>query len=121
MGLHQKINNIFGIASAMSHLHSHNILHRDLKTENILFDEHLFPKIGDFGLTHFFWSIDFMTQQSVSGIKGSQIYSSPEVIQYNEYSKSSDVYSFSLIVYEITTSEIPFKDSKNENLICNNV
>ena len=35
----------------MSYLHSHNIIHRDLKTGNILEDDYLFPKIADFGLS----------------------------------------------------------------------
>lgn len=39
---------IYGVASAMSYLHSHKILHRDLKPDNILIDDFLFPKIADF-------------------------------------------------------------------------
>ena len=47
----RKLKIIYGIASAMSYLHSHGILHLDLKPDNILLDDYLFPKVGDFGLS----------------------------------------------------------------------
>lgn len=39
---------IYGIASAMHSLHANNVLHRDLRPENILMDDHFYPKIEDF-------------------------------------------------------------------------
>lgn len=62
-----------------------------------------------------------MTFQSASGMKGSPSYSAPEILQFNEYSKSGDVYAFSLIIYEIITGEVPFKEIKNTNEIFNEV
>lgn len=47
----KKLINIFGIASAMSYLHSMAIIHRDLKPENILEDDSYYPKIADLGLS----------------------------------------------------------------------
>ena len=44
-----RLINIYGIASALKYLHSIEIIHRDLKPENILLDEHLLPKLSDFG------------------------------------------------------------------------
>ena len=41
----------FGITDAMRYLHLHNILHRDLKLENVLVDENYYPKVCDFGLS----------------------------------------------------------------------
>ncbi|KAK8895587.1 protein kinase activity protein [Tritrichomonas musculus] len=94
----------------MSYLHSNNILHRDLKPENIYLDDYLFPKIGDFGLSAKSHNIESMTFQSASGMKGTPSYSAPEILQFNEYSKSGDV-------YEIITGEVPFKEIKNINVI----
>ena len=113
----KKLINIYGIASAMSFLHSHNILHRDLKPQNIFLDDFLYPKIGDFGLSTKFHSVDSLSYQSISGLKGTPVYSAPEVLQDNCYSKSSDVYAFSFIVFEIITNEIPFQFLNNMNQI----
>ena len=100
----KKLINIYGIASGMSYLHSHKVIHRDLKLENILLDEYLNPKISDFGLSKI---IDFlsisMNVQSQRGLKGTPIYIAPEIYAEEEYSKSSDVYAFAFIVYEIIT------------------
>lgn len=106
----KKLINIFGIASAMSYLHSHNIIHQDLKPENILEDDYLFPKICDFGLSKIFHSNkESMSAESQSGFKGTPIYIPPETWIREEYSKAGDVYAFSLIVYELMTLEEPFK------------
>ena len=47
----KKLINLYGIAMGMSYLHSKHIIHRDLKPANIFLDDHLYPKIGDFGLS----------------------------------------------------------------------
>ena len=62
-----------------------------------------------------------MTYQSASGLRGNPTYSSPEILQFNEFTKSSDVYSFGFIAFEILTSEIPFKGIVNKNDIFNKV
>ena len=117
----KKLINIYGIASGMSYLHSNNILHRDLKAENVYLNDYLFPKIGDFGLSTKSHNIESMTFQSASGMKGTPLYSAPEILQFNEYSKSGDVYAFSLIVFQIVTGEVPFRNISNTNEIFNEV
>ena len=117
----KKLINIYGIASGMSYLHSKNICHRSLKPSNIYIDDILTPKIGDFGLSTPFTNLNNITHQSISGVKATPIYSSPEVLQSNEYSKMSDVYSFAFIVYEIISNEIPFSEIKNKTQIYNEV
>lgn len=111
----KKLINIYGIAIGMSYLHAHNILHRDLKPENILIDDYLHPKITDFGLSKI---TDFISAsiniQSQNGLKGTPIYMAPEILSEEKYSKSSDVYAFAFIVYEIMTCVKPFE---NYNLI----
>lgn len=87
----KKLMNIYGIAAALSYLHSQNIVHCNLKAENILLDENYLPKITD---------ISFSKPPIVD-----ILYIAPEVIQYDRYSKSSDVYAFAFIMYEILVSE----------------
>ena len=90
----RKLITIYGIASALSYLHSHKIIHRDLKPQNILIDDYLFPKIADFG----FSKIKHINQESISyssnNFKGTPIYMSPEIWSNKEYSEASDVYAF---------------------------
>lgn len=116
-----KLITIYGIAAGMKYLHSNNILHRDLNPENVFLDGHLFPKIGDFGLSTRNHTSDTMTYQSTTGMKGNPIYSAPEILQFNNYSKSGDVYSFAYIVFEIVTEEIPFDGIVNKNDIFNEI
>ena len=72
----RKLIIIYGIASAMDHLHFNNIIHRDLKPANILMDEFLCPKVGDFGLSK---GID-NTVNSTTEIKGTPPYMSPNLM-----------------------------------------
>lgn len=98
---------IYGIALGMKYLHANSIIHRDLKPENILLDCFLYPKITDFGLSKF---LDSTNVGNNSGYCGTLLYSAPEVLLSNDYTKACDVYSFSLIVYEIITTEVPYKN-----------
>lgn len=77
----------------------------ELQPSNIYLDDFLLPKIGDFGLSTRFYSQDNMAHQSMSGFKGTPVCSVPEILEYNEFSKVSDVYAFAFIVLEIVTTE----------------
>ena len=107
----RKLINIYGIASAMSFLHANKIIHRDLKPANILMDEFLCPKIADFGL-----SKKMHTNESSKIIgstldcKGTPLYMAPEIWSNAEYSTACDVYAFGIILYEILSTEEPFKE-----------
>ncbi|KAK8840176.1 hypothetical protein M9Y10_031116 [Tritrichomonas musculus] len=94
----------------MSYLHAHKIIHRDLKPDNILMDDMLFPKISDFGFSKRLHSDKSITIQSQAGFKGTPIYIPPESLQTNEQTESGDVYAFAMIMYNLLTNEIPFKE-----------
>lgn len=90
---------ILGTSLAMKYLHSIGIVHRDLKPANILLNERYYPLICDFGfskktnkeLKHFF----------MDSFRGSLFYMAPEIRNVEGYTYKVDVYSFSLVAYQI--------------------
>ena len=98
----QKLITMYGIASGMAYLHSHDIIHRDLKPNNIYFDENYYPRISGFHPSR------YVSNEKINRLQGTPAYLAPEVHENYEYSKSSDVYSFSLIIYEMMTGEKPY-------------
>lgn len=102
----KKLINIYGIAAGMKYLH-----HRDLKSQNILMDEFLCPKIADFGLskiTKVSENSSSLNLQSMPKFVGTPNYMAPEIIAGEQCSTKGDVYAFAFIVYEIVTGLRPF-------------
>ena len=92
------------IARGMNYLHSSStpIIHRDLKSLNILIDESFKAKIGDFGWTRL--KGDRMTKKI-----GTFQWMAPEVITGDRYSEKADVFSYGIILWEIASREPPYK------------
>ncbi|KAK8896552.1 hypothetical protein M9Y10_014460 [Tritrichomonas musculus] len=115
----KKLINIFGIASAMLYLHSKNIPHCDLTPKNIHLDQNLFPHVCEIGYYTKFKNLKSVSSVSFHGIKNLPIYLAPEVLMSGKHTKAGDVYSFALIVYEIVTNEVPFKNIKSFQQLLN--
>ncbi|OHT13125.1 hypothetical protein TRFO_16889 [Tritrichomonas foetus] len=96
----QKTRIAFEIAEGMAYLHSMKMIHRDLKTNNILLDSKLEPKIVDFGFTRPI----FLT---MSMAVGTPIYMAPEVIKSSYYDYKADVFSYALILSEMISGIKP--------------
>ena len=93
-----------GIASAMSSLHKSGIIHRDLKSMNILLDEDLMPKLCDFGIARFFSG----SNEVITMRLGTPHWMAPESLYGKGYGFPVDVYSFSMVLYELLTYKIPW-------------
>lgn len=118
------------IASALSYLHSKNIVYRDLKPSNVGFDAAGIVKIFDFGLSRELPDKKITNRDgsledvfAMSGKVGSMRYMAPEVVLCKPYNQKADVYSFSLVMWEILSIQKPFgtisKRSHREDVIEN--
>lgn len=103
----QKTNIALGIAHAMRKLHAKNIIHRDLKSPNILLDDKVLPKVADFGLGRFV--SEDANEKYMTKCVGTPIWMAPEQIKSDNYDKSVDVYAYGMILYEMFTEVVPFK------------
>lgn len=89
------------ICLALEHVHSHKILHRDIKSENIFLSDGRI-KLGDFGISK-------LIEDSVAKtFIGTPYYISPEIVQNLPYSYKSDIWALGVVLYEMCTLKYPF-------------
>jgi serine/threonine protein kinase len=93
------------ICSALSKAHSRNIVHRDIKPNNILMTSDGVPKVADFGIAR---SASTGTDTMTIDTIGSVHYSSPEQVRGGYIDAQSDIYSIGVTMFEMVTGELPF-------------
>ncbi len=94
------------MAEALAHAHRHQIIHRDVKTDNMMLTEEGKVKLTDFGLAKLRGDIHLTKTGSTVGTAA---YMSPEQIRGEEVDQRSDIFSFGIVLYEIVTSHLPFR------------
>ena len=111
----------YQVFSGLIYLHDNNVIHRDLKLENIMIDSiekdniscepYFYIKIIDFGSAKI-----FSKQKSEKEIIGSSYYMAPEVLKQN-YNEKCDTWSVGVVLYMLLTKKAPFNGKNNEVII----
>ncbi|MFN2120934.1 MAG: serine/threonine protein kinase [Anaerolineales bacterium] len=96
------------LSSALAYAHRNGLVHRDLKPDNILFDNDGDPFISDFGVAKI---TDSSTSMTGSGIIGTPAYMSPEQAQGEAVDNRSDIYGLGVIIFQMLSGHQPYQAS----------
>lgn len=101
------------LVHALHYLHTHRIIHRDMKPQNVLVGANDSVKLCDFGFAR------AMSCQTtvLTSIKGTPLYMAPELVQEQPYDHSADLWSLGVILYELFTGQPPFYTNSLYSLI----
>ncbi|XP_042054678.1 receptor-like cytosolic serine/threonine-protein kinase RBK2 [Salvia splendens] len=112
-----RYNISLGIASGLCYLHEgcqRRIIHRDIKSANILLTEDLQPQISDFGLAK--WLPDQWTHLDVSNVEGTFGYLPPEFFLHGTVDEKTDVYAYGVLLLELISGR-PAIDENNKSVV----
>jgi serine/threonine protein kinase len=111
------LNIIRATARALSHAHTRNVVHRDVKPENIIFDANKVPKLTDFGLV-MHYDTDHLTLTQEGMMVGSFHYASPEQVDgRRDIDGRSDIYSLGATLYYTLTGHTVYSGNSPQELL----
>ncbi|CAN8257304.1 unnamed protein product [Cochlearia groenlandica] len=105
---------LLGVASALAYLHQeceNQIIHRDVKTSNIMLDANFNPKLGDFGLAR---ETEHDKSPDATAAAGTMGYLAPEYLLTGRATEKTDVFSYGAVVLEVSTGKRPINRTKPE-------
>lgn len=95
------------VLSALAHAHERDILHRDVKPENVLFNAAGVPKLADFGIAKVLGDAS-STRTATGVIMGTPAYMAPEQGLGRQVTAATDVYAVGVMLYELLSGDLPF-------------
>lgn len=96
-----------GLSAALLVLHNAKIIHRDLKSNNVMISDEICPKLIDFG------SCIYQEQSNIRTVLvGTTPYIAPEIFDKKIYTPAGDIYAFAMIIYELITRQLPWSHIK---------
>jgi len=101
------------ICLALQHIHSHKILHRDLKAQNVFLMQTGQVKVGDFGIAKILDGTADLAETAI----GTPYYLSPEICEKKPYNYKSDIWGLGCVLYEMLTFKRPFEASSIGGLV----
>ncbi|XP_011299586.1 mitogen-activated protein kinase kinase kinase 13 isoform X2 [Fopius arisanus] len=100
------------IAAGMAYLHAHKIVHRDLKSPNVLIGQGEVVKISDFGTSR-----ELIEKSTRMSFAGTVAWMAPEIIRNEPCSEKVDIWSYGVVLWELLSGEVPYKDVDSSAII----
>ena len=108
------VSHAIQIAEALEEAHGKEIVHRDIKADNIMVNTKNQVKVMDFGLAKLKGSLKLTKTSSTDGTLA---YMAPEQIQGEEVDARSDIFSFGIVLFEMLTGHLPFQGTRSSDAL----
>jgi serine/threonine protein kinase len=108
--LHDAVRMALDVASAMEYLHLKGLVHRDLKSENLVLDADNNVCVIDFGVSRFESEHSRPLRGTDGDDPGTYRWMAPEMLRLQPCSRKVDVYSFGIVLWELLTALLPYED-----------
>ena len=111
LGLKQRLQLCIKVCEAVQFAHARLVIHSDIKPSNILITEDGLPKLVDFGIARIVNDVDERTQRNIHNYAFTPNYVSPEILSSSPTTTATDIYSLSVVIYELLFGYQLFKQT----------